>query len=90
MVHSEQKCRGWAFLGHDVGLVVPLQLAAPAFLGRGLLRIRSRCLGGRAVGGRGSSRFYRASQEMRLMCIVPNTLLTLLSLRAGRGSQNGS
>ena len=33
-----------------------------ALLGRGLLRIRSRHLGGRAVGGRGSGRLYRASQ----------------------------
>ena len=44
------------FRGHTVGLVEPLQLAALPFLGRGLLRIRSRCLGGRAVGGRRSSR----------------------------------
>ena len=33
-----------------------------AFLGRGLLRIRSRRLGGRAAGGTVSSRLYRASQ----------------------------
>ena len=49
-------------LGHIVGPVVPLQAGSPAFLGRGLLRVRSRCLGGRAVGGRGSGRLYRASQ----------------------------
>ena len=33
-----------------------------AFLGRGRLRIRSRRLGGRAVGGMSSSRLYRVSQ----------------------------
>ena len=31
-------------------------------LGRGFLRIRSRRLGGQAVGGRSSSRLYRVSQ----------------------------
>ena len=30
-----------------------------AFLGRGLLRVRNRCLGGRAAGGTSSSRLYR-------------------------------
>ena len=40
----------------------PTAAGSPAFLGRGLLRIRSRCLGGRAVGGRGSSRLFWASQ----------------------------
>ena len=40
----------------------PTEAGIAAFLGRGLLRIRSRCLGGRAVGGRGSSRLYRVSQ----------------------------
>ena len=30
----------------------PTAAGSPATLGRGLLRIRSRCLGGRAVGGR--------------------------------------
>ena len=40
----------------------PTEAGSAAFLGRGLLRIRSRRLGGRAVGGRGSSWLYRASQ----------------------------
>ena len=40
----------------------PTAAGSPAFLGRRLLRIRGSCLGGRAVGGRGSSRLYRASQ----------------------------
>ena len=40
----------------------PTAAGSPAFLGRGLLRIRRRCLGGRAVGGTGSSKLYRASQ----------------------------
>ena len=40
----------------------PTAAGSSAFLGRGLLRIRSRRLGGRAVGGQGSSRLYRACQ----------------------------
>ena len=40
----------------------PTEAGSSAFLGRGLLRIRSRRLGGRAVGSRGSSRLDRASQ----------------------------
>ena len=41
----------------------PTAAGSSAFLGRGLLRIRSRRLGGRAVGGTGSSRLYRACQS---------------------------
>ena len=41
----------------------PTPAGSSAFLGRGLLRIRSRRLGGRAVGGTGSSRLYRACQN---------------------------
>ena len=40
----------------------PTEACSSAILGRGLLRIRSRRLGGRAVGGRGSSRLYRVCQ----------------------------
>ena len=40
----------------------PTAAGSSAFLGGGLLRIRRRRLGGRAVGGRGSSRLYRVSQ----------------------------
>ena len=40
----------------------PTEAGSSAFLGRGLLRIRNRRLGGRAVGSRGSSWLYRASQ----------------------------
>ena len=40
----------------------PTEAGSAAFLGRGLLRIRSRRLGGRAVGGRGSGRLCRASR----------------------------
>ena len=40
----------------------PTEAGSAAFLGRGLLRIRSRRLRGGAVGGRGSGRLYRASQ----------------------------
>ena len=39
----------------------PADAGSSAFLGRGLLRIRSRRLGGRAAGGMGSSRLYRVS-----------------------------
>ena len=39
----------------------PTAAGSSAFLGRGLLRIRSSCLGGRAVGGMASSRLYRVS-----------------------------
>ena len=39
----------------------PTNAGSSAFLRRGLLRIRSRRLGGRAVGGMGSSRLYRVS-----------------------------
>ena len=40
----------------------PTVAGSSAFLGRGLLRIRKRRLGGRAAGGSGSSRLYRVSQ----------------------------
>ena len=40
----------------------PIDAGHSAFLGRSCLRIRSRRLGGNAVGGRGSSRLYRVSQ----------------------------
>ena len=40
----------------------PTEAGSAAFIGRGLLRIRNGRLGGRAVGSRGSSRLYRASQ----------------------------
>ena len=41
----------------------PTAAGSSAFLGRGLLRIRSMRLGGRAVCGTGSSRLYRACQS---------------------------
>ena len=41
----------------------PTAAGSSAFLGRGLLRIRSRRLGGRAVGGTGSSRLHRTCQN---------------------------
>ena len=50
----------------------PIYAGSSAFLGRGLLRIRSRRLGGRAVGGMVSSRLYRISQGMKLI----NTVLS--------------
>ena len=43
-------------------MILRLVAASAAFLGRGLLRIRNRRLGGRAIGSRGSTRLYRASQ----------------------------
>ena len=59
----------------------PTEAGSATFLGRGLLRIRSRRLGGRAVCGSGSGRLYRASQgdEVDVHCIVLSTLLTLFS-----------
>ena len=39
----------------------PTDAGSSALLGRGLSRIRSRRLGGRAAGGTGSSRLYRVS-----------------------------
>ena len=56
------------------------------FLGRGLLRIRSRRLGGRAVGGRSSSRLYRVSHgdEVDKHCaqfFVNSSLSPVLLLR---------
>ena len=46
------------------------EAGSSAFLGRGLLRIRNRRLGGRAVGGKISSRLYRACQgdEVDMHC----------------------
>ena len=52
----------------------PTAAGSSAFLGRGLLRIRSRRLGGRAVGGMGSSLLYRIPRVMRLI----NTVLSFL------------
>ena len=40
----------------------PTDAGSSAFFGRGLLRIRSRRLGGRAAGGTSSSRLYRVCQ----------------------------
>ena len=39
----------------------PTEAGSSAFLGRGLLRVRNRRLGGRAVGGRVSGKLYRVS-----------------------------
>ena len=44
----------------------PTEAGSAAFLGRGLLRIRSRRLGGRVVGGRRSGRLYRVSQGVEV------------------------
>ena len=51
-----------------------------AFIGRGLLRIRRRRLGGRAVGGRGSSRLFRVSHgdEVDVHCAQYFVTLPLL------------
>ena len=62
----------------------PTQAGSSAFLGRGLLRIRGRRLGGRAVGGRGSSKLYRVSQgdEVDVHCaqyFVNSSLLLFYS-----------
>ena len=56
------------------------------FLGRGLLRIRGRRLGGRPVGSRGSSRdpvgCKRLVKGMRLVFVVLSTSLTPLLLQS--------
>ena len=44
----------------------PTEAGSSASLGRGLLRIRCRRLGGRAVGGSGASRLYRVSQSVEV------------------------
>ena len=64
----------------------PTVAGSSAFLGRGLLRIRSRRLGGRAVGGRGSSKLYRVSQgdEVDVHCaqyFVNSSLAPVLLFR---------
>ena len=64
----------------------PVVAGSSAFLGRGLLRIRSWRLGGRAVGGRGSSRLYRVSQgdEVDVHCaqyFVGSSLAPVLLFR---------
>ena len=46
----------------------PIAAGNSAFLGRGFLRIRRRRLGGKAVGGKGSSRLYRVSQGDEVDC----------------------
>ena len=48
----------------------PTEAGSSAFLGTGLSRVRNKRLGGRAVGGRGSSRLYRVSQgdEVDVYC----------------------
>ena len=51
------------------------------FLGRGSLRIRHRRLGGKAVGGRGSSRLYRVSQGDEVDFNCAQFLSTLLFLQ---------
>ena len=58
----------------------PTAAGSSAFLGRGLLRIRSRRLGGRGVGGTGSSRLYRTCQGDEVISIVLNILSTPLFL----------
>ena len=63
----------------------PTVAGSSAFLGRGLLRIRSRRLGGRAAGGTGSSRLYRVSQgdEVDVHCaqyFVHSSLSPVLTL----------
>ena len=51
------------FLGRIGRAGGPTAAGSSAFFGRGLLRIRSRRLGGRAVGRRGASRLFRVSQR---------------------------
>ncbi len=64
----------------------PTEAGSAAFLGRGLLSIRYRRLGGRAVGVRGSSGLYRVSQgdEVDVRCaqyFVSSSLAPVLLFR---------
>ena len=64
----------------------PIAAGSSAFLGRGHLRIRRRRLGGQAVGGRSSSRLYRAarSDEVDSSCaqfFVHSSLSSVLLFR---------
>ena len=64
----------------------PSEAGSSAFIGKGLPRIRRRRLGGRAVGGRGSIRLYRASQgdEVDVHCaqyFVNSSLAPVLVFR---------
>ena len=62
----------------------PAVAGSSAFLGRGLSRIRSRRLGGRAAGGTVSSRLYRVSQgdEWKFLCLFGRVSLNSLSVCA--------
>ena len=67
----------------------PTVAGSSAFLGRGLLRIRSRRLGGRAAGGTVFSRLYRVSQgdEVDVHCaqyFVHSSLSPVLLFRGRR------
>ena len=64
----------------------PTVAGSSAFLGRGLLRIRNRRLGGRAAGGTVSSRLYRVSRGDDVdvhcaQCFVHSSLSLVLLLR---------
>ena len=64
----------------------PTEAGSAAFLGRGLLRIRSRRLGGRAVGRSGAGRLYRVSHgdEVDVHCaqyFVNSSLAPVVLLR---------
>ena len=63
----------------------PTVAGRSAFLGRGLLRIRNRRLGGRAAGGKGSSRLYRVSRgDVHCAQYFINSSLSLVLLFRGR------
>ena len=61
----------------------PTAAGSPAFLGRGLLRIRSWCLGGRAVGGRRSSSLYRANSSLALVVLFRRRLKSVADVLKG-------
>ena len=65
----------------------PTETGSSAFLGRGLLRIRHRRLGGRAVGGKSSSRLYRVSHgdEVDVHCAQYNVDSSLFPVLLFRG-----
>ena len=61
----------------------PTEAGSAAFLGRGLFRIRNRRLGGRAVGSRGSSWLYRASQGDEVVVLFRRRLKSVADVLKG-------
>ena len=65
----------------------PTEAGSSVFLGRGLLRIRSRRLGGRAVGGRGSSRLYFVNSSLASVLLFRRRLKSVADVLKGLRSK---